>query len=66
LPLVDIIWVDEALTRAAFTLLHAQPDKTYSVCDAVSFLLMRERGLTEALTTDHHFAQAGFRPLLTA
>jgi predicted nucleic acid-binding protein len=46
--------------------LHAQSDKTYSVCDAVSCLLMRERGLTEALTTDHHFTQAGCRPLLTA
>ena len=39
-------------------------DKTYSLCDAVSFLLMRERGITEALTTDRHFEQEGFVRLL--
>jgi predicted nucleic acid-binding protein len=46
------------------TLLRAQPDKNYSLCDAVSFLLMRTRGIQDALTTDHHFEQAGFRRLL--
>ena len=39
-------------------------DKNYSLCDAVSFILMRRRGLYEALTTDHHFEQEGFRRLL--
>jgi predicted nucleic acid-binding protein len=63
-PLVEMHWVDEARHRAALALLQSQPDKTYSLCDAVSFLLMRERGLTEALTTDHHFEQAGFARLL--
>jgi predicted nucleic acid-binding protein len=45
-------------------LLRARPDKTYSLCDAVSFVLMRERGVAEALTTDRHFEQEGFRRLL--
>jgi predicted nucleic acid-binding protein len=63
-PDVTLICVDTALHDAALTLLETQLDKTYSLCDAVSFLLMRERGLTEALTTDHHFEQAGFRRLL--
>ena len=60
----EIVWVDERLHRAAVALLRAQPDKTYSVCDAVSFLLMGERGVGEALTTDRHFEQAGFVRLL--
>jgi predicted nucleic acid-binding protein len=46
-------------------LLRRQLDKTYSLCDAVSFLVMREKGLTDALTTDRHFEQAGFRRLLS-
>ena len=63
-PRVEVVWVDESLHRAAFALLEARLDKQYSLCDAVSFVLMRQRGLFEALTTDHHFEQEGFRKLL--
>jgi predicted nucleic acid-binding protein len=52
--------VEKALHQAALALLHARLDKTYSLCDAISFLLMRGRGLSEALTTDRHFEQEGF------
>lgn len=62
---IETAWVDETLHRKAVALLSARPDKTYSLCDAVSFVLMRERGITEALTTDHHFEQDGFVRLLT-
>lgn len=41
-------------------------DKHWSFIDCISFAMMRERGLTDALTTDHHFAQAGFHALLAA
>ena len=61
---IDLGWVDEALHREGVALLHARLDKTYSLCDAVSFMLMRRRGLDEALTTDRHFEQEGFRRLL--
>jgi uncharacterized protein len=63
-PDIETVWVDEVLHREAMTLLLARPDKTYSLCDAVSFTLMRQRNLTEALTTDRHFEQEGFRKLL--
>jgi predicted nucleic acid-binding protein len=63
-PNIQIVWVSEALHRDAFALLRERLDKTYSLCDAVSFLLMEARGLMEALTTDRHFEQAGFRRLL--
>jgi predicted nucleic acid-binding protein len=63
-PDIETIWVDETLHREAMTLLLARQDKTYSLCDAVSFVLMRRRNITEGLTTDHHFEQEGFRRLL--
>jgi predicted nucleic acid-binding protein len=61
---VQVIYVDEALHRVAVTHLRQRPDKDWSLCDAVSFLLMSEHGILEALTTDHHFEQAGFVRLL--
>jgi predicted nucleic acid-binding protein len=61
---VEVIWVDESLHRQALNLLLARQDKGWSLCDAVSMLLMRRRGVSDALTTDHHFEQAGFRRLL--
>lgn len=63
-PEVEVVWVDEGLHLSALNLLRARQDKCWSLCDAVSMLLMRQRGLTDALTTDHHFEQAGFRRLL--
>ncbi|MEK6320714.1 MAG: PIN domain-containing protein [Acidobacteriota bacterium] len=63
-PSIDIVWVDNDIHRAGLSLLKARLDKTYSLCDAVSFLLMRERGITKALTTDRHFEQEGFVRLL--
>jgi len=65
-PNVTILWVDPSLHRTALALLRARPDKTYSLCDAVSFILMRRRGVAEALTTDTHFDQEGFVRLLKA
>lgn len=56
--------VEPSTHRAALALLQRRLDKTYSLCDAVSFLLMRQWGLTEALTTDRHFEQEGFEQLL--
>jgi len=39
-------------------------DKGWSLTDCISFVVMRDRNLTDALTHDHHFKQAGFRILL--
>jgi hypothetical protein len=63
-PENEKVWVDEQLHREGMKLLIDRQDKTYSLCDAVSFVLMRQRGKTEALTTDRHFEQEGFIRLL--
>lgn len=63
-PEVEVVWVDERLHRRAVELLERRADKNYSLCDAVSFVIMRERGITEALTTDKHFEQENFIRLL--
>ncbi len=44
--------------------LVARADKEWSLVDCASFVVMQQRGLTEALTTDRHFEQAGFVRLL--
>lgn len=61
---VEVVWVDELLNQAPLSFLKSRLDKTYSLCDAVSLVLMRTRGINEALTTDRHFEQEGFLRLL--
>jgi len=63
-PNVDILPVSEPLYARALQLYRERPDKEWGLTDCVSFLVMRDRRLTEALTTDEHFQQAGFRALL--
>jgi predicted nucleic acid-binding protein len=63
-PLVALVWVDQRLHGEAMKLLRKRVDKNYSLCDAVSFLLMRRQKIMKALTTDHHFEQEGFRAIL--
>ncbi|MCZ7648775.1 MAG: PIN domain-containing protein [Planctomycetota bacterium] len=63
---LELTWVGKDLHTGALTLLESRADKTYSLCDAVSFLVMRAQGETEALTTDRHFEQEGFVRLLPA
>lgn len=63
-PRLELTWIDDNLHNQAMRLLENRLDKNYSLCDAVSFVLMRERKTSEALTTDKHFEQEGFIKLL--
>jgi predicted nucleic acid-binding protein len=49
--------------RAGFDLFATRPDKSWSLTDCISFAVMTDRGLYEALPADHHFEQAGFRAI---
>ncbi len=50
--------------QVAMELYAARPDKTWGLTDCASFHVMATHGVTEALTHDHHFSQAGFIALL--
>ena len=65
-PSFIILGESDALYQQGLTLYTDRPDKEWSLTDCISFLVMEERGLEEALTGDHHFYQAGFRALFLA
>ena len=61
---VKCVWVTRDIHNEATDLLHDRLDKHWSLCDAVSFVLMKRYHIIEALTTDRHFEQAGYLRLL--
>jgi len=63
-PSIEIVFIDAVLDAATWKLWESRPDKHWTLVDCSSFVVMQRRGLTEALTTDHHFEQAGFTRLL--
>ena len=60
----EIVLPDSDLFERGIDLFSRRPDKAWSLTDCISFVVMTDRGLTEALTGDRHFEQAGFRALL--
>ena len=63
-PATQIVAASSTLLRAAIELFVNRKDKTGSLTDCTSFVIMQDRGITDALSADHHFEQAGFRALL--
>ena len=63
---IEILAVDSNLFSRAVTLYSSRLDKAWGVTDCISFVVMQERGLTQVLTTDRHFAQAGFQNVLAS
>jgi predicted nucleic acid-binding protein len=61
---VEIIPANEELLERGLELFGHRHDKDWSLTDCISFAVMQDNGLTDALTSDHHFEQAGFRALL--
>ena len=60
----DFVPASRDLFRRGLALFAKRPDKDWSLVDCTSFVVMRQRRLSDALTLDHHFEQAGFRVLL--
>jgi predicted nucleic acid-binding protein len=68
---VERFWHNSIVVELTADLLHESwemykrhSDKEWSWVDTISFVVMRREGMTEALTSDHHFEQASFRALL--
>jgi predicted nucleic acid-binding protein len=63
-PMVQSVGPDEGLFEEGLRLFAARADKSWSLTDCISFVVMQREGIREALTGDHHFEQAGFVALL--
>ena len=61
---IEMLWIGIEHFEAAKAFFRRHADHGYSFTDCTSFVLMHERRLRDALTTDRHFAEAGFRTLL--
>jgi predicted nucleic acid-binding protein len=63
-PRTEIVPADVERLNAGVDLFTAHADQTWSLTDCISFSVMARRNLSDALTADRHFEQAGFRALL--
>ena len=48
----------------ALRLYRERPDKLWGLTDCVSFVVMQDHRLIDAVTTDEYFVQAGYRALM--
>jgi predicted nucleic acid-binding protein len=63
-PRIEVVPASAPLWTLGVNLHARRPDKEWSLTDCISFVVMQQRGITRALTHDHHFEQAGFEALL--
>jgi len=64
MPDAKIIPASEELFERGVELFRQRSDKDWPLTDCISFVAMKDEGITEALTGDKHFEQAGFHALL--
>ncbi len=62
-PKFSILPSDQNFHVRGLDLYFSRPDKDWSLTDCISFVVMQDEKLTDALTGDHHFSQAGFNAL---
>ncbi len=61
---ITIIELNANLFKRAFDLFRDRDDKTWGLIDCVSFIVMNDYSVNDALTNDKHFQQAGFKALM--
>jgi uncharacterized protein len=65
-PRVSVVHLTQPLLERGIELFRSRPDKDWPLTDCISFVVMQENGVREALTGDQHFTQAGLIALLAA
>ena len=61
---IEVVELTSELCRKGWQLYGQRVDKEWGAIDCISFIIMQERSLLEALTGDRHFEQPGFSALL--
>lgn len=64
LGILEVVHVEEKLIQEGLELFKSRMDKDWSLTDCISFTVMKGKGINKAITSDHHFEQAGFERLL--
>ena len=62
-PLAEVAWVDESTLESGLDRLLGRKKRDLSLVDALSFLVMRQRGIEQAFAYDPHFTEEGFTPV---
>lgn len=62
-PAIELVDVERSLVEDGWRFFAQHSDKKFSLTDCISFILMKQRNIGEALTFDAHFTQAGFQML---
>jgi uncharacterized protein len=61
---IKVVSVDTELLKQALALYQSRSDKSWGLTDCISFIVMQQQNLSDAVTGDRHFIQAGFRALM--
>ena len=64
-PIVDVVPITREVLESSLSLYESHSDKSWGLVDCASFIVMRDRGITDAFTSDRDFEQAGFQCLLS-
>lgn len=64
LGVLEIVHVGEQLIQEGWEFFVNRMDKDWSLTDCISFVVMKKKGISKAITSYHHFKQAGFETLL--
>jgi uncharacterized protein len=61
---IQVVSISTDLMMQALSLYNSRSDKAWGLTDCISFVVMQQQSLIEAMTSDRHFVQAGFHALM--